>query len=87
MVALGPEFYSLPLEKQNEIRSELTEAQIEAMRANNARKYEVRDVTWAEQTERLKILIVGVLVNPEIIGYEGMPKEQAIIMFGKSATK
>ncbi len=51
MVALGPEFYILSKEKQNEIINELTDAQIEAMRANNTQKYEVRDVTWAEEVE------------------------------------
>ena len=77
MVALGPEFYSLPLEKQIQISNELIDAQIEAMRANNTQKYEVRDVTWAERTERLATLIIGPLVNQRT-GWEGIPKEQAI---------
>lgn len=47
------------------------------MRANNTQKYEVRDVTWAERTERLATLIIGPLVNQRI-GWEGIPKEQAI---------
>ena len=77
MVALGPEFYSLPKEKQIQISNELIDAQIEAMRANNTQKYEVRDVTWAERTERLATLIIGPLVNQRT-GWEGIPKEQAI---------
>ena len=77
MVALGPEFYSLPKEKQIQISNELIDAQIEAMRANNTQKYEVRDVTWAERTERLATLVIGPLVNQRT-GWEGIPKEQAI---------
>ena len=78
MVVLGPDFHNLPPEKQNKILAELSNAYIEERRARrNMPKYEVRDVTWAERTERLTTLIIGALTNPEI-GWEGIPKEQAI---------
>ena len=78
MVVLGPDFHNLPSEKQNKILAELSSAYIEERRARrNMPKYEVRDVTWAERTERLATLIIGALTNPEI-GWEGIPKDQAI---------
>lgn len=78
MVALGPEFYSLPLEKQNEIRTQITDAYIEERRARrNMPNYAVRDVTWGEQAEMMKECILGELETPDI-GWEGISEEQAI---------
>lgn len=79
VVVLGDDFQNLLLEIQNEIIAKLNDAYMEEMRARNTSKYEVRGVTWAERTERLGTIIVGVLVNPEI-GWERMLKEQAIII-------
>ena len=76
-VDLGPDFQNLPLEKQKKILAELSHAYTEEMMARNNPQYEVRDVTWAEQTEMMKRCIVGALTNPEI-GWEGIPKDQAI---------
>ena len=77
MVVLGPNFQNLPQSKQNEIIAELSNAYMEEWMARNNPQYEVRDVTWAERTERLATLIIGALTNPEI-GWEGIPKDQAI---------
>ena len=77
MVVLGPDFQNLPQSKQNEIIAELSHAYMEESRARNNPQYEVRDVTWAERTERLATLIIGPLVNQRT-GWEGIPKEQAI---------
>lgn len=76
-IDLGPNFHNLQPEKQNEMIAEITVAYREEMRARNTPQYEVRDVTWAEETEMIKECIVGALTNPEI-GWEGIPKEQAI---------
>ena len=76
-VELGPNFHNLSPEKQNKILAELSNAYMEEWMARNNPQYEVRDVTWAEETEMLKRCIVGALTNPEI-GWEGIPKEQAI---------
>ena len=46
LVELVPDYHNLPLEKQNEIRTQITDAYIEERRARrNMPKYEVRDVT------------------------------------------
>ena len=66
MVVLGPDFQNLPQSKQNEIITELTNAYREEQNAIDNQQYEVRDVTWAERTERLATLIIGALTNPEI---------------------
>ena len=77
MVALGPEFYSLPLEKQIQISNEFIDAQIEAMRANNTQKYEGRDVTWAEEVEITKECLLGPLEDLQI-GEERIHEKQAL---------
>lgn len=77
MVVLGPDFQNLPQSKQNKIIAELSNAYMEESRARNNPQYEVRDVTWGEETEMMKRCLLGALTNPEI-GWEGIPKEQAI---------
>ena len=79
MVALGPEFYSLLKEKQIQISNELIDAQIEAMRANNTQKYEVRDVTWAEEAAMLKECLLGSLEDLQI-GEGRILEEQALVI-------
>lgn len=75
-------FSNLPEEEQQVYLAALVEAHREKFEAAIPPppiepQYEVRDVTWAEETEMLKRCIVGALVNTEN-GWEGIPKDQAI---------
>ena len=78
LVELVPDYHNLPLEKQNEIRTQITDAYIEERRARrNMPKYEVRDVTWGEETEMMKRCLLGPLEDLQIDG-ERIPEEQAL---------
>ena len=76
-VDLGPDFQNLPLEKQKKILAELSHAYTEEMMARNNPPYEVRDVTWAEETELLKECLLGPLEDLKIRG-EGITEDQAL---------
>ena len=77
MVVLGPDFQNLSKDKQNEIIAELSNAYMEESGARNNPQYEVRDVTWAEETEMLKRCLLGPLEDLQI-GEERIPEEQAL---------
>ena len=79
---LGEEFQDLPVEDQNILVMELTKdymkEHMEAYQAFGMPSYEVRDITWGEETENLKECILGALMsndaNPD---QPWMPEEQA----------
>ncbi len=79
---LGEEFQDLPVEDQNILVMELTKdymkEHMEAYQAFGMPSYEVRDITWSEETENLKECILGALMsndaNPD---QPWMPEEQA----------
>lgn len=77
MVVLGPNFQNLPQSKQDEIIAELTNAYMEESRVRNNPQYEVRDVTWGEETEMMKRCLLGPLEDLQI-GGEGITEEQAL---------
>ena len=79
---LGEEYKNLPVEDQNILVMELTKdymkEHMEAYQAFGMPSYEVRDITWGEETENLKECIFGALMsndaNPD---QPWMPKDQA----------
>ena len=79
---LGKEFQDLPVEEQNMLVMELTKdymkEHMEAYQAFGMPSYEVRDITWGEETENLKECILGALIsndaNPD---QPWMPEDQA----------
>ena len=77
MVVLGPDFQNLPQSKQNEIIAELTNAYREEQNAIDNQQYEVRDVTWGEETEMMKRCLLGPLEDLQIDG-KGITEEQAL---------
>ena len=77
MVVLGPDFQNLPQSKQNEIIAELTNAYREEQNAIDNQQYEVRDITWGEETEMMKRCLLGPLEDLQIDG-ERIPEEQAL---------
>ena len=77
MVVLGPDFHNLSPEKQNEIIAELSNDYMEESRARDNPQYEVRDVTWGEETEMMKRCLLGPLEDLQIDG-ERISEEHAL---------
>ena len=79
---LGEEFQDLPVEDQNMLVRELTKdymkEHMKDYQAFGMPSYEVRDITWGEETENLKECILGPLVNPKEIGDLGMEESVAL---------
>ena len=64
---LGEEFQDLPVEEQNmlvrELAKDYMKEHMEAYQAFGMPSYEVRDITWGEETENLKECILGALIS------------------------
>ena len=79
---LGEEYKNLPVEEQNmlvrELAKDYMKEHMEAYQSFGMPSYEVRDITWGEETENLKECILGALIsndaNPD---QPWMPEDQA----------
>ena len=79
---LGEEFQNLSLEDQNILVMELTKdymkEHMEAYQAFFMPSFEVRDITWGEETENLKECILGALISNDVNPDQPwMPEDQA----------
>lgn len=64
-----------------ELRASRSEEYVEQLRAyHNTPKYQVKDITWGEQAEKLKMGIIGALWNGEQPGQPWIHEEQAKVI-------